>query len=201
MDTCICMGAGVGMAHGMAKADPESAQKTVAVIGDSTFVHSGITGLIDIVYNRGVSAVIIADNRTTAMTGHQDHPGTGLTLRRQPTRALDFARLARAVGVRHVWTVDPYNLAAARKTIAKAVRTPEPVVVIAGRPCVLLSPTAPDPVVIDPEICRACKRCLELGCPALSYRDRPRVNPQLCLGCGLCGQVCRRGAISKEAAE
>jgi indolepyruvate ferredoxin oxidoreductase alpha subunit len=201
MDTCICMGAGVGMAHGMAKVDPESAEKTVAIIGDSTFVHSGITGLIDIVYNQGTSTVIIADNRTTAMTGHQDHPGTGRTLRRDPTRALDFAKLARAVGVPHVWVVDPNNLAATRKTIAKAIRTPAPVLVIASRPCVLLSPAAPDPVAINPEVCRGCKLCLELGCPALSLRDQPRVNPQLCVGCGLCSQVCRKGAIGKEVAE
>ena len=200
MDTCICMGAGIGMAHGMAKADPGSAEKTVAVIGDSTFVHSGITGLIDIVYNRGVSTVIIADNRTTAMTGHQDHPGTGLTLRRERAKPLDFARLARAIGVPHVFKVDPYNLAATRRAILKAVKTPEPVLVISSRPCILLNPVAPNPVSTNPEACRGCKLCLQLGCPALSYRNRPEIDPFLCVNCGLCSQVCRKGAIGKEGA-
>lgn len=198
MDSCICMGAGVGMAHGMAKADPDSAAKTVAVIGDSTFIHSGITGLIDIVYNQGASVVIIADNRTTAMTGHQDHPGTGKTLRREPTKALNLTKLARAVGVPHVFVVDPFNLAGTRKTLLKALKTPEPVVVISSRPCVLLGPVTPAPVPLNPELCRGCKLCLQLGCPALSFRDRAEINPYLCVGCGLCAQVCRKGAIGKE---
>ncbi|MEW6182683.1 MAG: indolepyruvate ferredoxin oxidoreductase subunit alpha [Bacillota bacterium] len=198
MDTCICMGAGVGMVHGMAKADPDSAVKTVAVIGDSTFIHSGITGLIDIVYNQGASVVIIADNRTTAMTGHQDHPGTGKTLRREPVKALNLAKLARAAGVPHVFTVDPFDLAATKRTLQKALRIPEPVVVISSRPCILLSPVTPAPVPVNPELCRGCKLCLQIGCPALSYRDRVIINPHLCVGCGLCAQVCRKGAIGKE---
>lgn len=198
MDTCICMGAGVGMAHGMAKADPESAAKTVAVIGDSTFVHSGITGLIEIVYNRGVSTVIIADNRTTAMTGHQDHPGTGRTARGEPTRALDFVKLARAIGISRVSVVDPADLAATRRAISRALKAPAPAVVIASRPCVLLARPAPNPVPTDPGACKGCKLCLGLGCPALSLPDkRIAINPHLCVGCGLCTQVCRHGAIGK----
>ncbi|MEW6448092.1 MAG: indolepyruvate ferredoxin oxidoreductase subunit alpha [Bacillota bacterium] len=200
MDTCICMGAGVGMAHGMAKADPETGRKTVAVIGDSTFVHSGITGLIDIVYNRGCTTLIIADNRTTAMTGHQDHPGTGVTVRREPTKAVDFAKLARAIGVTRIAVVDPYDLLSTRKAIQRAVNSSVPAVVIARRPCVLLTRPELKPPVTRAEACKGCTLCLGLGCPALSLPEgRIAINPHLCVGCGLCAQVCRRGAIAKEA--
>jgi indolepyruvate ferredoxin oxidoreductase alpha subunit len=198
MDTCICMGAGIGMAHGMSKAKPDSAARTVAVIGDSTFVHSGITGLIDIVYNQGVGTVIIADNRTTAMTGHQDHPGTGQTVRGKPTKALDFAKLARAIGVTRVKVVDPLDLTATKKAIQRALKARAPAVVVATRPCVLLSRPAPAPVPVEPHACRGCKRCLQLGCPALSLpAGRVAVNPHLCVGCSLCAQVCPYGAIGK----
>ncbi|MEW6574288.1 MAG: indolepyruvate ferredoxin oxidoreductase subunit alpha [Bacillota bacterium] len=200
MDTCICMGAGVGMAHGMTKADPETGGKTVAVIGDSTFVHSGITGLIDIVYNKGITTVIIADNRTTAMTGHQEHPGTGMTVRREPTKAVDFAKLARALGVTRVAVVDPCDLAGTRKAIQHAVKSPAPAVIVARRPCVLLTRSAPNPPDTRPEACKGCTLCLGLGCPALSLPGgRIAINPYLCVGCGLCAQVCRRAAIAKEA--
>lgn len=200
MDTCICMGAGIGMAHGMAKADPETGRKTVAVIGDSTFVHSGITGLIDIVYNRGITTVIIADNRTTAMTGHQDHPGTGKTARQEPTKAVDFAKLARALGITRVTVVDPCDLTGTRKAIQRAVKSSAPAVIVARRPCVLLTRPTLNPPKINPDACNGCTLCLGLGCPALSLKNGCiAINPYLCVGCGLCAQVCRRGAIAKEA--
>ncbi|MGQ9513142.1 indolepyruvate ferredoxin oxidoreductase subunit alpha [Thermodesulfitimonas sp.] len=199
MDTCICMGASIGMAHGMSKAAPETAARTVAVIGDSTFIHSGITGLINIVYNKGVSTVIIADNQTTAMTGHQDHPGTGQTARGEPTKALDFVKLARALGVTRVKVVDPLDLTATKKALQRALKAPAPAVVVASRPCILLSRPAPAPIPVRPDVCRGCKRCLQLGCPALSLpKGQVVVNPHLCVGCGLCAQVCRYGAIGKE---
>lgn len=198
IDTCICMGAGIGMAHGMSKASPDNAARTVAVIGDSTFIHSGITSLIDIVYNKGVTTVIIADNQTTAMTGHQPHPGTGQTARGEPTKALDFTKLARAIGVARVKVVDPLDLTATKKAIQRALRVPAPAVVVASRPCVLLSRPGPNPVPVKPDACKGCKRCLQLGCPALSLPEgRVAVNPYLCVGCGLCAQVCPYGAIGK----
>ncbi|MBC7106358.1 MAG: indolepyruvate ferredoxin oxidoreductase subunit alpha [Firmicutes bacterium] len=195
MDSCLCMGASIGMALGMEKAAPEMAGRTVAVIGDSTFFHSGLTGLLDIVYNRGRTTVIILDNGTTAMTGHQDHPGTGRTLLGEEAPKLDLEQVVRGLGVRRVAVVDPYDLAAVRRAVREETAAPEPSVIIARRPCSLTVPPGPVPRV-DPDACTGCGNCLRLGCPALALVEKVAViDAELCRGCGLCRQVCKTGAI------
>lgn len=197
MDSCLCMGASIGMALGMEKAAPDMATRTVAVIGDSTFFHSGLTGLLDIVYNRGRSTVIILDNGTTAMTGHQDHPGTGRTLLGDEAPRLDLEQVVRGLGVRRVVVVDPYDLAAVRKAVRQETAAPEPSVIIARRPCSLTVPPGPAPRV-DQAACTGCGNCLRLGCPALALVEKVVViDAELCRGCGLCRQVCRTGAIKE----
>ncbi|BAF61027.1 MAG: indolepyruvate ferredoxin oxidoreductase subunit alpha [Pelotomaculum sp.] len=198
LDCCICMGASIGAAHGAGKADPALAGRTVAVIGDSTFLHSGLTGLLNVVYNRGSSTVIILDNGTTAMTGHQDHPGTGRTLMGEPAPAVDLEALVRALGVRRVRVVDPLNLAETRAAVEEEVAAGEPSVIISRRPCVLLKKETRPAAVVLAEKCRGCKVCLRLGCPAISMKDgRAAVDPIACTGCELCVQVCREGALLK----
>ncbi|GAB6159069.1 thiamine pyrophosphate-dependent enzyme [Desulfotomaculum varum] len=203
MDTCICMGASIGAALGMEKADPELARRTVAVIGDSTFLHSGVTGLMDVVYNGGTATVLILDNRTTAMTGHQENPATGTTLQGQPAPEVDLAALARAVGVKRVRTVDPMNLAEIEAAVKQEVAAPEPSVIICRRPCMLLKKNAPSqPVAVDETVCVNCGLCLQLGCPAISRRDgKASINAIQCSGCGLCLQVCKPGALTKRGEE
>jgi indolepyruvate ferredoxin oxidoreductase alpha subunit len=207
MDTCICMGAGIGNAHGLEKAIGDR-QPVVAVIGDSTFVHSGITGLIDIVYNRGHSTIILCDNSTTAMTGHQHHPATGSTLQGDPTRKLCFEDLIRAIGIEDVTVVDPQDLAATEQALRAAVASPQPSVVITRRPCILLERrTERETPAVDEERCTGCGICLRLGCPALeavpvapgSKKRRARVNALLCTSCGMCVQVCPQHAITGPA--
>ena len=200
MDTCICMGASIGNALGMEKAlGQEGAEKIVAVIGDSTFLHSGMTGLLDVVYNRGTTTVIILDNRTTAMTGHQEHPGTGRTLKGEPSTEVHLEAICRALGVRHVRAVDPHDLKATRKAVKEAVQRPEPSVIIARRPCVLLKEyqVTRKPLSVDADVCTGCGLCLELGCPAILRREdgRAQIQHLFCIGCGLCQQVCAKGAI------
>ncbi|MBO8138344.1 MAG: indolepyruvate ferredoxin oxidoreductase subunit alpha [Desulfotomaculum sp.] len=198
MDTCVCMGASVGMAHGMALANSSMKDKTVAVIGDSTFLHSGVTGLMDMVYNGGSSTVIILDNRTTAMTGHQDHPATGRTLMGRPAQEVDLEALVKALGVKRVQVVDPVDIDNFEQVVKEEVSAPEPSVIIARRPCALLSKEPRAAVTVDPELCIGCRLCLKLGCPALSIQDgAAQVNTILCSGCGLCVQVCKQGAIVK----
>ncbi len=199
MDTCICMGASVPMALGFEKAHPELAEKTVAVIGDSTFVHSGITGLIDIVYNRGTSTVLILDNSTTAMTGHQEHPGTGKTLHREPTAALDLEALCKAVGVQRTFVIDPFDMEGLRALIAREVAVREPSVIIAKRPCVLIVKQEEPVLCIDHDKCVGCKMCMRIGCPAITHANKKStINAALCVGCGVCAQVCKFDAIGKE---
>jgi indolepyruvate ferredoxin oxidoreductase alpha subunit len=190
MDSCLNMGASIGMAHGFAKVAGQ--QPVVAVIGDSTFFHSGITGLLNIVYNGSATTVIVLDNRTTAMTGAQGHPGTGERLSGDTTQAVDIEGIARAVGVRDVRTIDPYDLPSMRAAITDAIANDQPTVLIARAPCVLnervrLGP----PVTVDAARCGDCQACAQLGCPALGLRDgRPSIDPLLCNGCGLCQQLC-----------
>jgi len=194
IDSCICMGASIGTAHGLEKArGAEFARKTVAVIGDSTFVHSGITGLVNVVYNRGTSTVMILDNSTTAMTGHQDHPATGKTIGREPTHRLDLEALIRATGVERVSVVDPFDLEKVEEVVRAEIEANEPSVIIARRPCALLvRQPAAGQMVVDPALCSGCKRCGKLGCPGISFdRDLARINNSLCNSCGLCAQVCR----------
>ncbi|MDD2421253.1 MAG: indolepyruvate ferredoxin oxidoreductase subunit alpha [Heliobacteriaceae bacterium] len=202
LDTCICMGASISGALGMEKGNPGLARRLVAVIGDSTFLHSGITGLMDIVYNGGTATVIILDNGTTAMTGHQDHPGTGRTLTGQPAYKVDFVALAKSLGVKRVTEVDPFDLPRVKEVVSREIAVPEPSVIIARRPCALLVKTPESPVVVAG--CNACKACLRLGCPALSFPEGAgsvEVNPALCTGCGVCTKVCKFGALRKAGEE
>lgn len=210
MDTTIEMGDSIGMAFGIEKAQgKEKAKKTVAVIGDSTFIHSGITGLIDIVYNKGHTNIIIMDNRVTAMTGHQDNPATGKTAKGEPTKAIDFEKLVKAIGIEHVEKVDPHDLKHTRRVIQKALDTPEPSVIIAERPCALLpeerkKAAQKEPFWVDAEACKGdkCKMCLTLGCPAIGWRDGHAViDPLLCVSCGLCMKVCPFDAIKEKCPE
>ncbi len=197
MDSCVCMGASIGMAHGIDRAAPGLRGRTVAVIGDSTFLHSGITGLLDVVYNNGDTTVIIVDNGTTAMTGHQDHPATGRTLMGRKAPAVDLEGLVRSLGVARVRTVDPLDLAGLEEAVREEVAAPGPSVIIARRPCVLISRQAGPPVTVDRETCTGCKTCLKLSCPAISVTDKTcSVDPVSCTGCGLCVQVCKFGALA-----
>ncbi|HBR01615.1 MAG TPA: indolepyruvate ferredoxin oxidoreductase subunit alpha [Ruminiclostridium sp.] len=200
VDTTVCMGASVGVAHGMEKArGKEMARKTVAVIGDSTFIHSGITGLIDIVYNKGTSTVIILDNSITGMTGHQDNPTTGFTIKKEPTRQVDLVKLCQAVGIERVRVCDPYNLEEFERIVKEETAVDEPSVIIAQRPCALLKNVKHyPPLSINRDKCTKCRMCMRLGCPAIVDRgNHIEINSALCVGCGLCTKVCRFGAIEK----
>jgi len=195
IDTCVEMGASLGNAFGMEKVLGEkSDKKIVAVIGDSTFFHSGITPLINIVYNKGTSTVIILDNRITAMTGHQEHPGTGKTLMGEDTVTINPEDIVKACGVKHVFTVDPYNLKELKKVIKREVERKEPSVIIARRPCILLllrKKEVWEPYYVDTEECIGCKICLQLGCPAISMKnEKAYINELFCVGCGVCAQLC-----------
>ncbi|WP_027717970.1 indolepyruvate ferredoxin oxidoreductase subunit alpha [Desulfovirgula thermocuniculi] len=196
MDTCVCMGASIGMAYGLELVDPERAAKTVAVIGDSTFYHSGMTGLLHMVYHKSRGTVIILDNGTTAMTGHQDHPGTGRTLSGEEAPVVDLEALVRALGVRRVRVVDPLDVARLTEAVKEEVAAPEVSVIIARRPCTLLKREPRRPVRVEEERCKGCRTCLKAGCPALSVREKKAVvDDVLCSGCGLCVQICPQGAL------
>lgn len=200
MDTCVCMGASVGMAHGMEKArGKEFRKKTVAVIGDSTFIHSGITGLIDIVYNKGNSTVIILDNSITGMTGHQDNPTTGFTIKGEPTRQVDLIKLSEAIGINRVKVVDPFNLNEFEKLVKEETATDEPSVIISQRPCALLDSVDYSGVVtIDTDLCDYCQQCTTIACPAiLDKGGHIEINEELCNGCMLCTEKCPFDAIVK----
>ncbi len=200
MDTTICMGASIGTAMGMEKARGEAfAEKTVAVIGDSTFVHSGITPLIDIVYNQGTSTVLILDNDTTAMTGHQEHPATGKTIRNQPTRKLDLVALVKSIGIENVQVVDPLKLDELQQALKEELARREPSVIIAKRACALIE-SKPSGVkyYVDPELCTGCKICIRIGCTGIKFLDEERLaimDYNNCVGCGLCPQICKFDAI------
>lgn len=201
MDMCVCMGASIGGALGMEKArGKEWARKTVAVIGDSTFIHSGITGLIDMVYNKGTGTVVILDNSTTGMTGHQDHPATGWTIRKEPTYKASIEELARAAGVRRIKVVDPYEMAKMEDVIKEEVEADEPSVIIARRPCILLDKKRIyKPYSIDMDSCMGCEMCMHIGCPALENVEGDFIiDATQCSGCGVCASLCAFGAI-KEA--
>jgi indolepyruvate ferredoxin oxidoreductase alpha subunit len=197
MDTGVVMGTGVSMVAGAAKVAPD--RRVCGVIGDSTFVHSGITGLVDLVYNQSVAPIVILDNRTTAMTGHQDHPATGRTLQGRETHRLDLAEIARAAGVKHVVRVDPLDVARLDEEVGAAFERDEPSVIISDRPCALLERRQYDFAYrIDEETCVRCDQCLKTGCPAISVREEGLVIDEiLCARCGLCVQVCKVEAVQR----
>jgi indolepyruvate ferredoxin oxidoreductase, alpha subunit len=197
IDTCICMGASVGLALGMARANPASAEKTVAVIGDSTFLHSGITPLLDAVYNSAPITVLILDNSITAMTGHQEHPGTGSTLQGEPSPSVNLESLCRSIGVNRVSVIDAFDLKELRSTIKEELAAKETSVVIVRRPCVFLLKSFDMPPEVDRDLCTGCGTCINLGCPALSLKDEKAIiNSTICTACGLCEQLCRFDAIN-----
>lgn len=199
MDACICMGASIGMTHGMEKArGREANKKTIGIIGDSTFIHSGITGLIDVVYNKGMSTIIIADNSTTGMTGHQNHPGTGKTIKNEETFALDIPALCKAIGVPNVRVVDAYDMKAVEEAVKTEIEKDEPSVIITKAPCKLLIKEKWETYTICEEDCSNCGLCSKLGCPAIQKGETSTtINDALCAGCGLCHSMCKKGAISK----
>jgi indolepyruvate ferredoxin oxidoreductase alpha subunit len=202
MDTCVDMGASITVLLGIEKALEKAGKtiKQVAVIGDSTFFHSGITGLVDIIYNHGKSTVVILDNSITAMTGHQENPGSGKTLMGQEARRIDIAKLVRdGLGLEHTYEVDGYDVKAIRDLLKQELLREEPSVIVIRRPCVLLYRKAKwSPMSVDKEKCTSCKVCLRLGCPAISSDsdDKSLINEALCTGCGVCAQVCAFKAIS-----
>ena len=198
VDSVVCMGASIGMALGLEKArGRDFAKKTVAVIGDSTFVHSGITGLVDMVYNQGHSTVIIVDNSTTGMTGHQPNPTTGFNVRGEIAPQLDVVKLCEAIGVPSVRVVDPFNMKELEQTILEESEKDVPSVIIARRPCALLVKKKTAPCAINTDKCRKCGMCMKIGCPAILKAENGQVSidASLCNGCGLCKEMCHFGAI------
>jgi len=215
LDHCLCMGSGIGIAAGLDRALGELAQgKAVAVIGDSTFFHSGMTPLLELAYNGGSTTVVIMDNRTTAMTGAQQHPGTGFTLRMDPTISADIEKLAESFGFKRVRAVNPYHVKELETAVAEELAANEPSLVISRAPCALLKTgrILPDkPLTIDSEVCKGCKTCINTGCPALEFvkiekpeegekkrKGYTKINEALCVGCRTCFEVCKFDAI-KEA--
>ena len=204
IDTTICMGASVSGLHGFNKANGgESEGRTVAVIGDSTFMHSGMTGLVNISYNESNSTVVILDNSITGMTGHQQNPTTGYNLKGDPCTKIDLESFCRAVGIQRVRVVDPYDLAACDQAVKEELAAKEPSVIISRRPCALLKYVKhPGPITADTDKCVGCKSCMKIGCPAISVVDKKVViDNTLCTGCGVCQQLCKFDALGgkKEA--
>ena len=200
MDTCVCMGASVSALHGYNKAlGAQAEKKSVAVIGDSTFMHSGVTGLIDIAYNATNSVVIILDNSITGMTGHQQNPTTGYNIKRDPALAVNLVDLCHAVGIDRVQVVDPYDLKQTMAVIKEELEADAPSVVISRRPCALLKYVKHKPaLVIDKDKCIGCKACFGIGCPAISMKDgKAEIDHTQCVGCGICEGLCPKHAIQQ----
>lgn len=201
MEMTLCMGASVSAVHGFNKALGEKGERnTVAVIGDSTFMHSGMTGLANIAYNQSNSTVIILDNSITGMTGHQQNPTTGYNIKGEPAGKIDLEALCHAMGFNRVRVVDPYNLAECDKTLKEELAADEPSVIISRRPCALLKYVKhKPPLSIDPAACKGCRACMKIGCPAISMRDgKAHVDATQCVGCGVCEQMCAFGAFRKK---
>ena len=214
LDNCLCMGAGIGIAAGLDRSLGDLARgKAVAVIGDSTFFHSGMTPLLDLAYNGGSTTVVIMDNRTTAMTGAQQHPGTGYTLRMDPTVTVDIQKLAESFGFNRVRTVNPYRIRELEKIVAEELTASEPSLIVAKAPCVLLKTDRilPDkPLRINQDVCKGCKACINTGCPALEFvkiespkegdkrKGVSKINEALCVGCRTCFEACKSDAIEEK---
>lgn len=197
LDTTLCMGASIGMAHGMEKArGKEFAHKLVSIIGDSTFMHSGITGLANMIYNGATSTVLILDNSTTGMTGHQDHSTTGKTAKGDPAPAVDIRRLVESIGVKHVAEIDPFDFDVLQKTLKEETAREELSVIIMRHPCVLIDKNAvKEPLTVTAD-CKNCGSCLKLGCPAIVRGEKAvTIDASLCIGCGQCVSVCPFSAI------
>jgi indolepyruvate ferredoxin oxidoreductase alpha subunit len=207
LETTVCMGAAVGVLSGIEKATGrEEMERLVAAIGESTFVHSGITGLIDMVYNGNTGTVMIMDNSVTAMTGGQENPTTGKSLRGEPAPRLDLKELCRACGAKHVRVVDPHDLEEMEKVLRKEMQRDELSVIITRRPCIMTYRPGGRPVAeLDADTCVSCRMCMKLGCPAISWNEEeghPEINGMLCWpNCNLCVQVCPTGALSKDMGE
>ena len=200
IEMTLCMGASVSSIHGFNKAlGAESEGKTVAVIGDSTFMHSGMTGLANIAYNQSNSTVIILDNSITGMTGHQQNPTTGYNIKGDPAGKIDLEALCRAMGFRRVRIVDPYDLDACDKVLKEELASAEPSVIISRRPCALLKYVKHKaPLRVDPGKCKSCKSCMRVGCPAISMKEgKAAIDNTLCVGCGVCSQLCRFDAFEE----
>ena len=204
MEMTLCMGGSLSAIHGFNKAlGGESEGRTVAVIGDSTFMHSGMTGLANIAYNQSNSTVIILDNSITGMTGHQQNPTTGYNIKGDPAGKIDLEALCRAMGFQRVRVVDPYDLAACDQAVKEELAAAEPSVIISRRPCALLKYVKHQaPLAVDPEKCKSCKACMKIGCPAISMKGgKAKVDNTLCVGCGVCEQLCAFGAFHSTGKE
>ena len=201
MDVTLCMGASIGAAHGFNKAnDGKSENRTVAVIGDSTFMHSGMTGLANVAYNQSNSTVIILDNSITGMTGHQQNPTTGYNIKGDPAGKIDLEPLCRSMGINRVVVVDPYDLEECDRVVKEELAANEPSVIISRRPCALLKYVKPKaPVRVNPDKCRSCRACMRIGCPAVAIKDgKAHIDNTLCVGCGVCVQLCKFDAFENE---
>ena len=204
IDAVVCMGASISGLHGFNKANNgESDGKSVAVIGDSTFMHSGMTGLINIAYNSSNSTVIILDNSITGMTGHQQNPTTGYNLKGDPATKINLEALCKAVGINRVRVVDPYDLNECETAIKEELAADEPSVIISRRPCALLKYVKHNkPLIVDSDKCKSCKMCMRIGCPAISMKNgKAVIDNTLCTGCGVCEQLCKFGALKKVEEE
>ncbi|MDD2856424.1 MAG: thiamine pyrophosphate-dependent enzyme, partial [Desulfuromonadaceae bacterium] len=208
MDTCVCMGASIGMATGVTKVvSDEEKKKVVAVIGDSTFLHTGINGLMDMVYNQSPATVVILDNRITAMTGRQDNPASGFTLMDSPTVAIDFPMLCKSIGVKNIRVVNPFDLDETERVLNEEMNRSETSVIITNKPCVLVKREGvfqkEPPYTVSEEKCTGCRACLKIGCPAIEWRTskddvkkgKAHIDALLCTGCDVCRQLCKFEAI------
>ena len=201
MDVTLCMGASFSGLHGWNKAGgAENEKKSVAVIGDSTFMHSGMTGLATIAYNQSNSTVIVLDNSITGMTGHQQNPTTGKNLYGEPAGRVDLEALARAMGINRVRVVDPYNIAECEAAVKEELEVEEPSLIISRRPCALLKEVKHNPPLkVDETKCKSCKMCMKIGCPAIAMKNgKAKIDTTLCVGCGVCSQMCKFDALKAE---
>ena len=210
IEMTLCMGASIGAVHGFNKVRGEESEgKTVAVIGDSTFVHSGMTGLANVAYNESNSTVIILDNSITGMTGHQQNPTTGYNIKGDPAGKIDLEALCKAMGIERVRVVDPYDLESCERVIKEELSVAAPSVIISRRPCALLKYVKHEaPLKVEEEKCVGCKSCMKIGCPAISFetagdsgRGKAKIDPTLCVGCKVCSKLCKFGALRSQNGE